>query len=125
LVEIREDLPKGHTPSPSLAAFNKIFGTSYRGELLSVCCEAAGTRGGTSTILTLWKWSTLVHETGEGASEQTSRFPEETARDSGKKPCISSRRTSISLEHALVAKDKKGAPLLQLFFTLVFPIFYL
>jgi hypothetical protein len=53
LVEIREDLPEGHVPSPSLAAFNKSFGTFYRGELLSVGCEAAGTRGGTSKILTL------------------------------------------------------------------------
>jgi hypothetical protein len=53
LVEIREDLPEGHVPSPSLVAFNKGFGTSYHGELLSVSCEAAGTRGGTSKILTL------------------------------------------------------------------------
>jgi hypothetical protein len=97
LFEIHENLPEGHAPSPSLASFNKIFGTSNRGELLSVCCEAAGTGGDTSTILTLWKSSTLVHETG-GASEQTSRLPGETARDSGKKPCISSKRTSTSSE---------------------------
>jgi hypothetical protein len=84
LVKIREDLPEGHTPFPSLVAFNKSFGTSYRGELLSVGCEAAGTRGGTSKILTHWKSSTLVNETGEGASEQTSRLPGETARDSRK-----------------------------------------
>jgi hypothetical protein len=115
LIEIREDLPEGHAPSPSLAAFNKIFGTSYRGELLSVDCETAGTGGGTSTILTLWKSSTLVNETGEGASEQTSRLPGETAWDSRKKPCTSSKRTSTSSEQALVAKDKRGAPLLQLF----------
>jgi hypothetical protein len=53
LVEIREDPPEGHVPSPSLAAFNKSFGMSYRGELLSVGCEAAGTGDDTSTILTL------------------------------------------------------------------------
>jgi hypothetical protein len=115
LVEIREDLPEGHAPSPSLAAFNKIFGTSYHGELLSVGCEAAGTGGGTSTILKLWKLSTLVTETGEGASEQTSCLPRETARDSRKRPCTSLKRTSTSSEQALVTKDKKGAPLLQLF----------
>jgi hypothetical protein len=55
LIEIREDPPEGHVPSPSLAAFNKSLGTSYLGELLSVGCEAAGTRDGTSMILTLWK----------------------------------------------------------------------
>jgi hypothetical protein len=53
LVEIREDLPEGQAPSPSLAAFNKSVGTSYRGELLSVGCKAASTRDGTSKILTL------------------------------------------------------------------------
>jgi hypothetical protein len=115
LVEIREDLSEGHTPSRSLAAFNKSFGMSYRGELLSVGCEAAGTGGGASTILTLWKSPTLVNETGEGASEQMSRLPGETARDSRKKPCTSSKRTSTSSEQALVAKDTKGAPLLPLF----------
>jgi hypothetical protein len=50
LVEIREDLPKGQAPSPSLAAFNKSFGTSYHGELLSVGCKMASTRDGTSKI---------------------------------------------------------------------------
>jgi hypothetical protein len=88
---------------------------SYRGELLSVGCEAAGSRGGTSKILTLWKSSTLVNEIEEGASEQTSHLPGETAWDSRKKPCTSSKRTSTSLEQVLFAKDKKGAPLLQLF----------
>jgi hypothetical protein len=36
LVEVRESLPEGQDPSPSIAAFNKSFGTSHRGELLSV-----------------------------------------------------------------------------------------
>jgi hypothetical protein len=40
LLEIREIVPEGQAPSPSLAAFNKSFGTSHRGELLSVGFEA-------------------------------------------------------------------------------------
>jgi hypothetical protein len=32
-------------------------------------------------ILTLWKSSTLVNDTGEGASEQTSHLHWETIRD--------------------------------------------
>jgi hypothetical protein len=36
LVEVREVVPEDQAPSPSLAAFNKSFGTSYRGKLLSV-----------------------------------------------------------------------------------------
>jgi hypothetical protein len=43
LVKTCEDLPKGQDPSPSIVTFNKIFGTSYRGGLLSVGCEMAAT----------------------------------------------------------------------------------
>jgi hypothetical protein len=86
LVEIREDHPEGHDPSPSVAAFNKSFGTSHRGELLSVGYEVAGTRDGTSRLLTLWKSPTLMNEIGEGASEQVLHSLGEIARDSGKQP---------------------------------------
>jgi hypothetical protein len=44
LVEVRESLPEGQDPSPSIAAFNKSFGTSHRGELLSVGCEVTKNR---------------------------------------------------------------------------------
>jgi hypothetical protein len=62
LVEIREDLPEGQYPSPSVVAFNKSFGTSYHGELLSVGYEVADVGGGASKILTLWKSPTLINE---------------------------------------------------------------
>jgi hypothetical protein len=120
LLEIRENLPEGQAPSPSLVAFNKSFGTSYRGELLSVGCEAANIRDGASKILTLWKSPTLVDEI-KGVSEQTSRLPGEAVQDSGKKPCSSSKRTSTSSEQTLFAKDKKGS----LFFTTLFSLYFL
>jgi hypothetical protein len=63
LLETREDLPEGQDPSPSVVAFNKSFGTSHHGELLSVCCEVARNRGGAPRILTLWKSSALIDET--------------------------------------------------------------
>jgi hypothetical protein len=107
LLEIHEDLPEGQAPSPSLAAFNKSFGTSYRGELLCVGCRVASIGDGTSKILTLWKSPTLVDETGEGASEQTSRLPRETARDSGKKPCTSLKRTLVSSGKPSASSGKK------------------
>jgi hypothetical protein len=50
LIETREDLPEGQDPSPSVAAFNKSFGMSYRGELLSVGYEVAGIGDGASKI---------------------------------------------------------------------------
>jgi hypothetical protein len=55
LVEVRESVPEGQDPSPSVAAFNKSFGTSHRGELLSVGCEVTKNRDGTPRILTLWE----------------------------------------------------------------------
>jgi hypothetical protein len=66
LFETREDLPEGQDPSPSVAAFNKSFGTSYRGELLSVGCEVARNKGGAPKILTLWKSSALIDEKERG-----------------------------------------------------------
>jgi hypothetical protein len=62
LLETHEDLPEGQDPSPSVAAFNKSFGTSHRGELLSVGCEVARNRDGAPRILTLWKSSALIDE---------------------------------------------------------------
>jgi hypothetical protein len=76
-------------------------------------------------FLTLCKSPTLVDETGEVASEQTSRLPGETARDSGKRPCSSSKRTSTSSEQVLFAKDKKGSLLFTTLFALDFSTFYL
>jgi hypothetical protein len=47
-VETHEDLPEDQDPSPSMIAFNKSFGTSYRGKLLSVGYEKTDARDGTS-----------------------------------------------------------------------------
>jgi hypothetical protein len=44
LIETRENLPEGQDPSPSVAAFNQSFGTSYHSELLSVGCEVVRPR---------------------------------------------------------------------------------
>jgi hypothetical protein len=70
LLEVREVVPEGQAPSPSLAAFNKSFGTSHRGELLSVGFKATSIGSKTSKILTLWKSPVLVDETGGESSEQ-------------------------------------------------------
>jgi hypothetical protein len=52
-VETRENLLEDQDPSPSMIAFNKSFGTSYRGELLSVGYEKIDARDGSSKLLTL------------------------------------------------------------------------
>jgi hypothetical protein len=82
LVEVWEVVPEDQAPSPSLAAFNKSFGTSYRGKLLSVGFETTGIGSKTSKILTLWKSSVTVDESGGESSEQ----PAGAAPDSEKGP---------------------------------------
>jgi hypothetical protein len=69
LMETCEDLPEGQDPSPSIAAFNKSFGTSYQGELLSVGHEMATAGDSASKLLLLCNSSEFMDETGGGASE--------------------------------------------------------
>jgi hypothetical protein len=107
LLEIREKVPEGQAPSPSLAAFNKSFGTSHRGELLSVGFETASFRDGASKILTLWKSPALVNEIGEEASEKMSRLPGGAARDSEKGPHSILRKTFTSLGKSSSNSGKK------------------
>jgi hypothetical protein len=76
LVEVREIVPEEQAPSPSLAAFNKSFGTSHRGKLLRVGFETTGVGSKTSKFLTLWKSPAIVDETGEEASERPSQDSE-------------------------------------------------
>jgi hypothetical protein len=70
LLEVREVVPEDQAPSPSLAAFNKSFGTSHRSELLSVGFKTTSIGSKTSKILTLWKSPVLVDETRGESSEQ-------------------------------------------------------
>jgi hypothetical protein len=71
-VETRKNLPEDQDPSPSMIAFNKSSGTSYQGELLSIGYEQADARDGTPKLLTFWKSSKIMGETGEGPSKQES-----------------------------------------------------
>jgi hypothetical protein len=107
LVEVREALPEGRDPSPSVAAFNKSFGTSHRDELLSVGREVARNKGGAPRILTLWESSALIDETGEGGSEQSLHLLGGAVRDSGKEPRSSLKKTSASLGKSSSSSGKK------------------
>jgi hypothetical protein len=92
LVEVREVVPEDQAPSPSLAAFNKSFGTSHRGKLLRVGFETTGVGSKASKFLTLWKSSIIVDETGGEASERL----EKAAQDSEKGPHPTSETTPSS-----------------------------
>jgi hypothetical protein len=134
LIETRENLPEGQDPSPSVAAFNQSFGTSYHGELLSVGCELADVGRGASKILTLWKSPILIDETREGVSEHSTQLLEQNVRDSGKDLHTSSKRTSVSLgkpsassgkKVAVRDLSKKGSLLFAVLFVLNFLVFHL
>jgi hypothetical protein len=103
LLEVREVVPEDQAPSPSLAAFNKSFGTSHRGELLSVGFKITSVGGQTSKILTLWKSPVLVDETGGEGSEQ----PEGAARDSEKGLRTTPKTTTSSQGKVSSSSTKK------------------
>jgi hypothetical protein len=120
LVEVREVVPEDQTPSPSLAAFNKSFGTSHRGKLLSVGFETTGVGSKTSKILTLWKSSMTVDESGgessgqpEGAASGSEKgphpTPEATASPQGKASSGSVKQ--VTMQHF----SKQGSFLLTTF----------
>jgi hypothetical protein len=92
LVEVREVVPEDQTPSPSLPAFNKSFGTSHRGKLLSVGFETTGIGSKTSKILTLWKSSMTI----DGSGGESSGQPEGAAPGSEKGPHPSPEATPSS-----------------------------
>jgi hypothetical protein len=102
LLEVRVVVPEGQVPTPSLAAFNKSFGMSHRGELLSVGFKATSIGSKTSKILTLWKSPVLVDETGGEGSEQ----PGGVARDS-EKGLHSALRTTPSSQGKTSLSSKK------------------
>jgi hypothetical protein len=103
LLEVREVVPEDQAPSPSLAAFNKSFGTSHRGELLSVGFKTTSIASKTSKILTLWKSHVLVDETGGESSEQ----PGGAARDSEKGPHSAPETTPSSQGKVSSSSTKK------------------
>jgi hypothetical protein len=107
LVEVREALPEGRDPSPSVAAFNKSFDTLYHGELLSVGCEVSRKKGGAPKILTLWKSSALIDETGGQGSEQSLHSLGGAVSDSEKEPRSSSQKTPASLSKPTSGSGKK------------------
>jgi hypothetical protein len=106
LVEVHETLPEGRDSSPSVAPFNKSFGTLHCGELLSVGYEVARNKGGAPKILKILKSSAHIDETGEGGSEQLHSLGG-AVHDSGKEPRSSLKKASASLGKSSSGSGKK------------------
>jgi hypothetical protein len=120
LVEVREVVPEDQAPSPSLAAFNKSFGTSHRGKLLSVGFETTGVGSKISKILTLWKSPMAVNESGgessgqpEGAAQESEKGPHPTpeATPSSRGQASSGSAKQVTMQHF----SKQGSFLFTIF----------
>jgi hypothetical protein len=107
LVEVRESVPEGQDPSLSVAAFNKSFGTSHHGELLSIGCEVTKNRDGTPRILTLWEAPALINETGEEGSDESLETLEGIARGSRRGADSSQKKASASVGKPSSSSGKK------------------
>jgi hypothetical protein len=107
LVEVRESVPEGQDPSPSVTAFNKRFGTSHRGELLSVGCEVTKNRDGTPRILMLWESPALIDETGEEGSDESLETLEGIACGSRRGADSSQKKASASVGKSSSSSGKK------------------
>jgi hypothetical protein len=99
LVEVRESLPEGQDHSPSVATFNKSFGTSHLGELLSIGCEVTKNKDGTPRILTLWESPALLDETREGGSAESRETLEGIACGSRRGPHSSSSGKRVVMKN--------------------------
>jgi hypothetical protein len=107
LVEVRESVPEGQDPSPSTAAFNKSFGTSHRGELLSVGCEVTKNKDGTPKSLTLWESPALIDETGEEGLDELRETLEGIACGSRRGADSSLKKASASVGKSSSSSGKK------------------
>jgi hypothetical protein len=131
LVEVRESVPEGQDPSPFVATFNKSFGTSHRGELLSVGCEVSKNRDGTPRILTLWESLALIDETGEEGSndslEGIACVSRRVAESSQKKAFGSANKSSSSSGKRFVMKNynRQGSSLFAITLDYRFTIYCL
>jgi hypothetical protein len=53
LIGNHEDIPQDQDPAPDVAAYKASFGTSFRGELLSVECLVIDKNGGVHSFFVL------------------------------------------------------------------------
>jgi hypothetical protein len=78
LVGTREVIPDEQDPNPSVTTYNESFGTSFRGEMLSVSREVIGADSGSTKFSLLWKSPKLVGETRGDAPKKKLRLTTKT-----------------------------------------------
>jgi hypothetical protein len=98
MIGTHEDIPDEQDPTPSVAAYNESFGTSFKGELLSVGGQVVGADGGSPKFSVLWKSPKLVSDIGGDALKKTLRL-------SAKTTITAEKQTSSSLQKSLTISD--------------------
>jgi hypothetical protein len=76
--------------APSVTAYNESFGTSFRGELLSVSSKVVDTNDGVTKFSFLWTSPKFVGETGGDALKKKLQL-------TGKTTSAAEKHTSSSL----------------------------
>jgi hypothetical protein len=122
LIGTREDIPDEQEPTPSIAAYNESFGTSFRGELLSVSGQVAGANGGSPKFSVLWKSPKLVGETWGDAPKKKLRWTTKTTITT-EKQSSSSLRKSLTISDPAIQVPSKTFNAKGLFVAFIF-IFY-
>jgi hypothetical protein len=73
LIGNRKAIPDDQDPSPEVAAYNASFGTSFRGELLSVECPVTDEIGGDHSLSVLWHSPKFIAKSMSGTGGDASR----------------------------------------------------
>jgi hypothetical protein len=103
LIESREELPKGQDHSPPVIAFNESFGTSFRGELLSIRGEVLDLGDDAPKFALLWTSPEFVGETGEGVPKKKSPL-------TGKKSSADEKHFSAIEKHVSSSAQTTSKP---------------
>jgi hypothetical protein len=129
LIGNHEDIPEDQDPTPSVTIYNESFGTSFRGELLSVSGELVDADGGVPKFSLLWKSPKLMGETRGYAPKKKLQLTSKTIS-------VAEKQTSSSLQKSVMFSDsvvqvplgtlnKKGLYITFIFYTLLIFLFFL
>jgi hypothetical protein len=113
-----EEVPEDQDPTLSIEAYNESFGTSFRGELLSVSGEVIGTDGGVHKFSLRWTSSKLMGEAGGDASKKKLRLSGKAV--SGAEKQTSSLQKSMTIFDSVVQVPLGSLNIKGLYVTFLF-----
>jgi hypothetical protein len=112
LIGNREDIPENQDPAPDVVAYNTSFGTSFRGELLSVECLVIDKNGGVHSFSVLWRSPKFITEQ---TSETGGDAPKEMPLLTEKAVIVPEGRASSSCQKSTGIAETAGDKSLDIF----------